>query len=56
MIRWRFVVTRLLVITAVLLLLSFGMGYVASYVTTMGLQKATAEQVDSVMADGWFQS
>lgn len=46
MIRWRFVVTRLLVVMAVLVLLRLGLGPVAGYVTVKGLQTATGAKVE----------
>ena len=46
MIRWRFVLTRLLIVSAVVVLISLGMGPVASYVTVKGLQSATGAKVE----------
>lgn len=46
MIRWRFVLTRLVVIFAVLMLLRWGLGPVANYLTIQGLQSATGAKVD----------
>ncbi|QEF96802.1 hypothetical protein Mal15_08320 [Stieleria maiorica] len=46
MIRWRFVVTRLLIVAAVLVLFGVGMGPVAKYVTVQGLQAATGAKVE----------
>ena len=46
MIRWRFVLTRLIVVVAVLALLSLGLGPVASYVTVRGLESATGAKVE----------
>jgi uncharacterized protein (TIGR03545 family) len=46
MIRWRFVLTRLLIVIAVLALLRWGMGPVAQYVTVRGLETATGAKVD----------
>ncbi|MDA7874560.1 TIGR03545 family protein [Rubripirellula sp.] len=46
MIRWRFVLTRLLIVIAVLALLGWGMGPVAQYVTVRSLETATGSQVD----------
>lgn len=46
MIRWRFVVTRLLIVSAVVALLGLGMGPVASFVTVKGLQSATGAKVE----------
>ena len=46
MIRWRFVLTRVIVVVAVLVLLRWGLGPVASYVTIHGLQKVTGAQVE----------
>ena len=45
MIRWRFVLTRLIVVVAVLVLLRWGLGPVANYVTVSGLQNATGAKV-----------
>ncbi|KAA5545272.1 TIGR03545 family protein [Roseiconus nitratireducens] len=46
MIRWRYLLTRLLVVAVILMLLRFGMAPVASYVTVAGLQTATGAKVD----------
>lgn len=46
MIRWRFVLTRLIVVVAVLMLLRWGLGPVVSYVTARGIQSATGAKVD----------
>lgn len=46
MIRWRFVVTRLLIVLAVLVLLRVGMGPVARYITAKGLESATGAKVE----------
>lgn len=46
MIRWRFVVSRLLIVSAVLILIGLGMGPVAGYVTVKGLQSATGAKVE----------
>jgi uncharacterized protein (TIGR03545 family) len=46
MIRWRFVVTRLLIVLVVLLLVRLGLGPVAGYVTVEGLQKTTGAKVE----------
>lgn len=46
MIRWRYVVTRLCIVAAVLLLIGLGMGPVAKYVTVKGLQSATGAKVE----------
>ena len=46
MIRWRFVLTRLVVVIAILFLLRWGLGPVASYVTVRGIQQATGAKVD----------
>lgn len=46
MIRWRFVLTRILIVVAVVLLLRHGLGPVASYVTVKGLQSATGAKVE----------
>lgn len=46
MIRWRFVLTRLLIVIAVLALLRWGMGPVARYITVHSLQTATGSKVD----------
>ena len=51
MIRWRFVVTRLLIVAAVLLLVGLGMGPVAKLVTVKGLQSATGAKVEIGKAD-----
>ena len=46
MIRWRFVITRLIIIIAVIVLLRCGLGPVASYVTVRGLESVTGAKVD----------
>ncbi|MGI9474096.1 MAG: TIGR03545 family protein [Rubripirellula sp.] len=46
MIRWRFVLTRLIVIIAVLMLLRWGLGPVAQYVTIRGLESVTGAKVE----------
>jgi uncharacterized protein (TIGR03545 family) len=46
MIRWRFVLTRLLIVIAVLALLRWGMGPVAQYVTVSSLETATGSKVE----------
>ena len=46
MIRWPFVLTRLLIVIAVLALLRWGMGPVAQYVAIRGLETATGSKVD----------
>ncbi|MEO1525565.1 MAG: TIGR03545 family protein [Planctomycetota bacterium] len=51
MIRWRFVITRLLVVIVVLLLVSMGLAPVARYVTVKGLQSATGAKVDIADTD-----
>ncbi|MFK8112645.1 MAG: TIGR03545 family protein [Rubripirellula sp.] len=50
MIRWRFVLTRLIVIIAVIALLRWGLGPVASYVTVRGLESATGAKVEIAKA------
>ena len=46
MIRWRFVLTRLIVIIAVLALLRWGLGPVAKYATVHGLESVTGAKVE----------
>ncbi len=46
MIRWRFVLTRLIVIVAVLVLLRWGLGPVANVATIRGLKSATGAKVE----------
>ena len=46
MIRWRFVLTRLLIVIAFLALLRWGMGPVAQYVTVRSVETATGSKVD----------
>ncbi len=46
MIRWHFVLTRLIIIVAVLALLRWGLGPVANYVTIRGLEGATGAKVE----------
>ncbi len=46
MIRWRFVLTRLVVIIAVLMLLRWGLGPVANFLTVRGLESVTGAKVE----------
>ena len=46
MIRWRFVLTRLIVIIAVLMLLRWGLGPVANFLTVRGLETVTGAKVE----------
>lgn len=46
MIRWQFVMTRLIVVVAVLMLMRWGMGPLASYVTVRGLEASTGAKAD----------
>ncbi len=46
MIRWRFVLTRLMVVAFVVVLLRWGLGPVANYVTVRGLETATGAKVE----------
>ena len=46
MIRWRFLVTRLLIVVVVVTLIAFGLKPVAHYVTVTSLQKATGAKVE----------
>jgi hypothetical protein len=46
MIRWRFVLTRLVVIIAVLMLLRWGLGPVANILTFRALQRVTGAKVE----------
>jgi uncharacterized protein (TIGR03545 family) len=46
MIRWRFVLTRLIIIVAVVVLLRWGVGSVARYATVRGLQAITGAKVE----------
>lgn len=46
MIRWRFIITRLVVICAILFLIAWGLGPVAGYVTVRGLEAVTGAKVD----------
>ena len=46
MIRWRFVITRLVVVAAVLMLLRWGLGPVAKYVTVRVIEQATGAKVE----------
>lgn len=50
MIRWRFLLTRLIVILVVLMLLRWGLGPVASYMTTRSLQTVTGAKVEIAQA------
>ncbi|MDA8745326.1 TIGR03545 family protein [Rubripirellula amarantea] len=46
MIRWTFVLTRLIVVVAIIVLLGFGLGPVASYVTVRGIEQATGAKAE----------
>ncbi|NNE00255.1 MAG: TIGR03545 family protein [Pirellulaceae bacterium] len=46
MIRWRYIITRLLIVVVVLMLVRWGLGPVASYVTAYGLEQATGAKVE----------
>lgn len=46
MIRWTFVLTRLIVVVAIIFLLCLGLGPVASYVTVRGIEQATGAKVE----------
>ncbi|TWT83501.1 hypothetical protein CA13_49660 [Planctomycetes bacterium CA13] len=46
MIRWSFVITRLIIVVAIVMLLRWGLGPVASYVTISGLESATGAKVE----------
>ncbi|QDT12476.1 TIGR03545 family protein [Planctomycetes bacterium K23_9] len=46
MIRWRYVISRLIIVAVVLLLIRLGLGPVASYVTVKGIQQATGAKVE----------
>jgi uncharacterized protein (TIGR03545 family) len=46
MIRWRYLITRLAIVSVVLMLLRWGLGPVVSYVTVQGLQKLTGAKVE----------
>ncbi|MCC9599983.1 TIGR03545 family protein [Stieleria sp. JC731] len=46
MIRWRYLVTRVLIVLAVLVIVRLGMGPVARWATIMGLQTATGAKVE----------
>ncbi|MEM0927027.1 MAG: TIGR03545 family protein [Planctomycetota bacterium] len=46
MIRWRYIVTRLVLLLAVLVLLRLGLGPAARFVTVKGLQSATGAKVE----------
>ena len=46
MIRWRFLVTRLLIVAVVLVLILIGLKPVAHFVTVNSLQKATGAKVE----------
>ena len=46
MIRWRFVITRLVIVVAVLMLLGWGLGPVANYATIRSLETATGAKVE----------
>ncbi len=46
MIRWRFVITRLLIVVAILVLLRWGLGPVAEYVTIRGVETAVGARAE----------
>ena len=46
MIRWRFVLTRVIVILAVLMLVRWGLSPIANFLTIQGLQAATGAKVE----------
>lgn len=46
MIRWSFVLTRLIIVVAIIMLLRWGLGPVASYVTIKGFESATGAKVE----------
>ncbi|TWU26965.1 hypothetical protein Pla52o_08210 [Novipirellula galeiformis] len=46
MIRWSFVLTRMVIVVAIIMLLRWGLGPVASYVTSKGIQTATGAKVE----------
>ena len=46
MIRWSFVLTRIIIVVAIIALLAWGLGPVANYVTVQGLQSATGAKVE----------
>ncbi len=46
MIRWRFLLTRLIIAVAILMILTLGLGPVASYVTVAGLQVSTGARAE----------
>ena len=51
MIRWRFILTRLIVVVAVLMLLRWGLGPVAKYLTTRVLESVTGAKVEIAQAN-----
>ncbi len=46
MIRWRYLFTRLLIVAAILVLLRWGLGPAAKFVTVRGLEAATGAKVE----------
>ena len=46
MIRWRFVITRLIIVIAVIVLLSWGLGPAAKFITMRALQSVTGAKVE----------
>lgn len=46
MIRWRFLLTRLIVVATILMLLFWGLGPMASYITVRGLEASTGARAD----------
>ncbi|MGB7329149.1 MAG: TIGR03545 family protein [Rubripirellula sp.] len=51
MIRWRFVLTRLIIVVAIVFLLSWGLGPLATYVTVRGIESVTGAKVDIARAN-----
>ena len=46
MIRWRFVLTRLIVVVAILMIIRLGLGPMASYITIAGLEASTGAKAE----------
>ncbi len=54
MIRWRFIVTRAIVVVAIVLLLRYALAPVAKYVTVRAVEAATGAKVDIAKASVWL--
>lgn len=46
MIRWRFLLTRVIIVVAILMMLRWGLGPMAGYITVVGLESSTGAKAD----------